>query len=325
VPDQFPTAKATVVVCGEALIDELQQEDGSVRVVPGGSPRNTATALTRLGIATSLIAQIGRDEYGDLLLADLAQSGVDTSLVGRPPVKTTVAHGTPSSLGGTRYRFSTRGRADSKWSKKALPDFGSATFCVVAGSLASAITSMAQTFHYLFKREAGHRIIVFDPNVRPDLIGTDQNRQIAARTRFDAWITNSTIVKMSAEDAKWLYPGRSYAQVARAILQRGPALVVITNGGRHARAATCRWQITLKPPRRRQKGDTVGAGDTLTAGLVYWMHEHGVSSRAQIEAISEQDLNDALRTANAVAVMTCENFGAVPPTLSEVLARGLPT
>ena len=38
-----------IVVCGEALIDQIHNGDGTQRAAPGGGPFNTARALARLG------------------------------------------------------------------------------------------------------------------------------------------------------------------------------------------------------------------------------------------------------------------------------------
>jgi ribokinase len=49
--------------------------------LPGGKGANQAVAAARAGSATVLVARLGRDGYGDSLLASLRQSGVDTRFV----------------------------------------------------------------------------------------------------------------------------------------------------------------------------------------------------------------------------------------------------
>lgn len=60
--------------------------DDVVRL-PGGKGGNQAAALARLGVVTSMVACVGRDEMGQWLLDTLAEHGADTSLIqhsGRP-------------------------------------------------------------------------------------------------------------------------------------------------------------------------------------------------------------------------------------------------
>src|SRR5215813_15065375 len=56
---------------------------GNQQATRGGVARNIAEALARLGIATALISAVGRDPFGERLLAETAAEGVDTSGMGR--------------------------------------------------------------------------------------------------------------------------------------------------------------------------------------------------------------------------------------------------
>jgi ribokinase len=52
-------------------------------LVPAGSAGIVASGLARLGAVTALAAHVGTDLFGDLMLARLAERGVDTSLITR--------------------------------------------------------------------------------------------------------------------------------------------------------------------------------------------------------------------------------------------------
>lgn len=56
---------------------------GDVVRVAGGKGGNQAAALARLGVPTSMVACVGRDELGGWLTAQLAAQGVDTSMMQR--------------------------------------------------------------------------------------------------------------------------------------------------------------------------------------------------------------------------------------------------
>jgi sugar/nucleoside kinase (ribokinase family) len=50
-------------------------------LVLGGSAAITAAGCARLGLRTALVAAVGPDPFGDLVLAALAERGVDTTAV----------------------------------------------------------------------------------------------------------------------------------------------------------------------------------------------------------------------------------------------------
>jgi ribokinase len=58
--------------------------DDAVRL-PGGKGANQAAALARLGVATSIVACVGRDELGEWMEHSLSDRGVDMSLLQYSP------------------------------------------------------------------------------------------------------------------------------------------------------------------------------------------------------------------------------------------------
>jgi fructokinase len=58
-----------MAVCGEALIDLVDEGDGLFRAHPGGSPANVAVGVSRLGIPVALIARVSQDAFGRLVVA----------------------------------------------------------------------------------------------------------------------------------------------------------------------------------------------------------------------------------------------------------------
>jgi len=297
-----------VVVCGESLIDFIQQPDGAFIPVPGGSPKNTAIALARLGVPTALVSRVGTDRFGDLIHAQLQESGVDLSLMVRTAEPTTLAIASLDAAGAASYSFYINGCADGSWSVEGLPDnIGDPSFCVVAGSLALATPAMADALQHLLAREA-RAIIVLDPNIRRALI---RNGGAVAR-RLDHWIAMSTIIKTSSEDLEWRHPGEPTAAVAQRWLETGPSLVVVTHGGGGAEAFTANARTDQAAP-AVEVVDTVGAGDTLTAGLVEWLLRSGVEGRGDVAGLSAAQLDDGVAAAVALATDTCTRRGADPP------------
>src|SRR5436853_366314 len=63
-------------VLGETLLGA-----GSLKLVPGGKGANQAVAMARLGACVHMAGRVGRDPFGERLVAALRNDGVNTSLV----------------------------------------------------------------------------------------------------------------------------------------------------------------------------------------------------------------------------------------------------
>jgi sulfofructose kinase len=95
-PSDGAASSPRVVCIGSAAldvlmeIDEMPPEDGRIAALDGtlagGGPAATAAvALARLGVPTELIAVVGDDIAGDLIVAGLTRAGVGTRFVDRGP------------------------------------------------------------------------------------------------------------------------------------------------------------------------------------------------------------------------------------------------
>ena len=66
--------------------------------------------------------------------------------------------------------------------------------------------------------------------------------------------------------------------------------------------------------------DTVGAGDTINAGILAWLHKAGKLSKASLAALSRDDITGALTLAVRAAAVTVSRAGANPPWEHELPA-----
>ncbi|MGI8648092.1 MAG: carbohydrate kinase [Acidimicrobiales bacterium] len=298
-----------VIVCGEALIDLLEQPDGSFLARPGGSPTNTAVALSRLGIRTALVARLAADRFGNLLRTHLTESGVDLFSAVHSAKPTTLAVASLDETKNASYSFYIDGCADGSWSTADIPNALDATdVLVVSGSLALPTPAMAEVMENLLHRAQGQLVVVFDPNIRPALI-TDKS---TVTNRLDRWITQSTIVKASAEDVAWRWPDKTIEEVAHEWIEQGVALIVITDGARGAYGYTTSASTRCEAP-AVDVIDTIGAGDTFTAGLINWLAEHSFTTSDALRSLTSSQLKAALDAAIALASDTCTRPGADPP------------
>lgn len=87
----------------------------------GGGAANAAVAIARLGGTASLVAGIGEDRVGDMILSDLGTEGVDTSLLWRRPVGRSAFSSVLIDATGERQIVNFRGSGED-----VLPDLDAA-------------------------------------------------------------------------------------------------------------------------------------------------------------------------------------------------------
>ena len=317
------------VVGGESLIDlkaEVVLPDGSAvgrdgenQIVmtahPGGSPYNCAIALARLGNRTGFMCPISRDAFGDYLLSPLADAGVEVLLRERVADFTTLAVVNFDANNNARYGFyRAADRAiTTQVALAALPDevklFQIGGFCAIDEPQAGTWLELAK------EAIARGATISIDPNVRPSLIGDFD----AYRARLDRFLDLAQIIKVSEEDLEALAPGLDLETHARRMLARPRcALVVVTLGEKGSLAfseADMARAGIYSPP---VFGDTVGAGDSLMAGILSWLDEHGHLDGEGLVRLRTGDLAAMLHFGAVVAGINCGRTGCKPPSRAEV-------
>lgn len=308
-----------IVVSGEALVDLVPEPAGGgglglLRPMLGGGPFNVAIALGRLGAPTAFLARISTDLFGERAMDRLGKSNVDTSLVQRAPEPTTLAVVGIGADGSARYSFHTAETASA-----AVLDPGPLPGHVTAvsfGTLSLVLEPAATTYETVLKREAGRgRFIALDPNIRADLIGDPG----AYRERFAGWLPAVNLLKLSTEDAHWLTGGQEEPVAAIRRWQRaGPSAVVLTDGSDGVMALTGAGDLVEVPAPPMAVVDTIGAGDTVQAALLAWLHRNDALSAAHLRALGRQQWESALRFAVNAAAVTVSRAGAEPPYLSEL-------
>ncbi|MBT2565156.1 carbohydrate kinase [Arthrobacter sp. ISL-85] len=288
-----------VVVVGEALIDVATSPEGTSEY-PGGSPANVAYGLGRLGINTGLLTAIGDDERGAAIQRHLHSAGV-TLLPGSYSLdRTPSATATLAPDGSASYDF------DISWAlEPAAPAY--APKVLHTGSIATFLAPGAGAVKSLLQQCQHECTITYDPNIRPALLGSHAE----ATTIFEDLMHLTNVVKLSDEDAQWLYPRKDLDETAAHILGMGADLAVITKGSQGSLLATAATQLNI-PSVTSRVADTIGAGDSYMAALILGLLTRGTDRLAP--AVLEQ----LGRTASMAASITVRRPGANPPTLEEL-------
>ncbi|MCB1347800.1 MAG: carbohydrate kinase [Maritimibacter sp.] len=299
-----------ILCCGEALIDMLPRETtaGEPAFAPyaGGSVFNTAIALGRLGAPAGFLSGISTDLFGRILDETLAASKVDASLAIRSGRPTTLAFVTLTN-GHAQYAFYDENTAGRMIGVEDLPEIPADVEALFFGGISLPPDPCGATYESLMLREAGRRVTMIDPNIRPSFI-TDE---AGYRARIGRMMAAATIVKSSDEDLDWL--GMTPAD----LLAAGAKLVCLTEG---SKGVTAHWAggSVFVAARKVEVVDTVGAGDTFSAGLLAGLHRDGNLTLAALAEITEAALVPALDLGVAAAAVTVSRAGANPPWAHEL-------
>src|SRR6185437_410094 len=128
------------------------------------------------------------------------------------------------------YDFYRNGTADWQWTSAELARIPDDAGWLHTGSLASWTEPGASVIEARLSELRSSCLISYDPNIRPLLLA-DHDQAI---TRVERLVGLADVVKVSAEDLAWLYPGKAIDDLLDTWRKRGPALVVVTDGGRGA-------------------------------------------------------------------------------------------
>lgn len=299
-----------IVTMGDALIDFKATGPLAFQGYVGGSPLNVAVAAARLGAAAGLATQLSTDQFGDAIRRHLRENGVDQSLL--------LASEAPSSLafvgeveGEAVFDFIATGAADARYDPRPRQRFPESAELLMFGSISLLREPAATAITDTVRQHRERLTVLFDPNVRPALI--PERAAYEARLRRE-WLPLSHLVKVSAQDLRWLYPGEPEAEVARRWLEHGPEAVIVTAGGAGVSFFGRGGRFRVAAP-EVEVVDTVGAGDTFSGALLARLLERG---RPEDEA----GWRDALAFAAAAAALNCTRAGTNPPRRGE-LARFL--
>jgi fructokinase len=305
-----------ILSCGEALIDMLPRTStlGEASFAPyaGGAVMNTAIALGRLGSPSSFLSGLSSDLMGDVLKDTLRASNVNLDYAVGSDRPTTLAF-VKLNNGHATYFFydeNTAGRMMTPADMPALPTTISTLF---TGGIWLAVEPCGTALEALLTREAAARVTMIDPNVRPGFV----KDRAAYTSRVDRMIGLSDIVKLSDEDAEWLYGAMSRDDMVKLVLGKGAKVFLVTEGSKGAIAYTARGSVHVSAP-KITVADTVGAGDTFNAGFLAALDRAGLLTKPQVAKLSDAALTDALTLGTRAAAITCSRPGANPPWAHEL-------
>jgi ribokinase len=223
----------------------------------GGKGANQAVAAARLGAEVSMVGMVGSDQYGDMLLAGLADAHVDTHLVGRSHASTGIALILVDTTGENLIAVVSGANADLKASDAviALDKLPDASLVVV--QLETPLTVVERVCREASR--AGKQVVLNAAPYRPDMFVLLRNVDVLVVNELEA----SSLFGVEVRDQ----PTAHAALGQRA--GRGPRLTVITLGDQgvvYCEAGSKPESIDAIPV---EVVDTTGAGDAFVGALAF--------------------------------------------------------
>ncbi|MFJ9666947.1 ribokinase [Streptomyces sp. NPDC101219] len=227
-------------------------------VHPGGKGANQAVAAARLGARTALLARVGDDAHGRLLLDSQRSAGVDTVgvLVGGAPTGVALITVDPSGDNSIVVSPGANGRLAPQDVRAARSLFHASR--VVSAQLEIPLETVVEVVRCL---APGSRFVL---NPSPP-----QPLPAEVLAACDPLIVNEHEAKVILGDTGGAGGlGDEPEDWARGLLAAGPRSVVVTLGGEGALVASAEGTARV-PSVRVHAVDTTGAGDAFTAALAW--------------------------------------------------------
>ena len=261
------------VICLGETMAQIVPADGrsladaeTFAVHAAGAESNVARALVQLGTGAAWVSRLGTDPWGDRVLADIADAGVDVTGVTRTGQRTGLFAKDPGPTGSRVYYY----RDGSAASRMDPGDIDAALarrprLLHLSGiTPALSATCRAAVEHAVTAAPAAGVLLSFDVNYRPvlwrDRPGRDAPAELAELARA------ADVCLVGLDEAETVWGTATMADVRRRLA--GSRHLVVKDSDRQAVEFTG-GAATAVPALGVPVAEPVGAGDAFAAG---WIH-----------------------------------------------------
>lgn len=298
-----------IIALGELLVDLLPGENnvkisepGGVIKTASGSSGIFACAVARLGAKSGFLGKIGKDSLSQMVHEIIAAEGVDLS-------HAVLSDEGKIGLAFIEYLKDERNyqyyRNDSVGSKYAASDvdkeYLSSAFALhYSGMLLELSPQMQSACLYAAEIARNNGILIsFDPNIRKELLKSDQ-----AMDRLKAAVKNADIITPTLEEAKFITKKDTIGDILQDLHTMGPKVVALTRD-KDGAILSANHKVAIVDGIKADIIDPTGAGDTFAAALIYCVQQ-GYS------------LEEAACFCNCAGVCTCMKRGSIGTALPDL-------
>ncbi|MEM3926669.1 MAG: carbohydrate kinase family protein [Desulfurococcaceae archaeon] len=285
-----------LVAVGHALVDirivvdKFPGPDEEAKVInqvwgAGGSAVNVAIDASRLGLKTAVIAKIGFDSFGRIIVDELLREGVDI---------TGLRVSSKGQTGFTVVVIDRNGDIIMYGYKGVAEELGSS-------DIVDDMIANARYVHIASLRVDTSLRVVETARENNVTVTWDPGRVLSARgiRELESLIKQVNIITLNSKEAALLtgLKPEEYREAAKTIKSLGPELVVVKLGPKGVYALGNNIDEEIPAIRVGKTVDTTGAGDAFVAGLISGL-------------IRGYTLRKAILYANAVAALKITRLGS---------------
>ncbi|MFI8705946.1 carbohydrate kinase [Bacillus sp. NPDC077411] len=300
---------------GEVLIDFIPIQKGKAlkdvvefQRVPGGAPANVAAAVAKYGGKSCMLTKLGTDAFGDFLLEQLQEVGVNTDKVTRTnEANTGLAFVSLREDGERDFSFYRNPSADLLFHENEVDESWFEKGDILHFCSVDLVESPMKYAHIKAIRSAKENggIISFDPNVRLPLWKHAED----CRKTILEFIPLAHIVKISDEELEFITGISDPKEAIESLFIGDVQVVIYTKGAQGA-------ELYMKDRQYQSNGyrvvvqDTTGAGDAFIGGFLYKLLEKNVRQQ-NVEEVLHMHWQEILTFANASGALTTTGKGAI--------------
>lgn len=286
-----------VLAFGEVLFDIFPKG-----IFIGGGPANAAAHMAKLGLQSTLLSCVGRDEMGERALAQMKAFGMDTSFIGQSDLPTGQVHVTVDESGIPTYLIQRNVAYDEillvPSQREQIRETG--YDALYFGTLAQRSLKSRSTLHKLIENEE-FPVRFLDINLRNGF--------------YDEHIVRislqlCSILKLNEEElmvlSEMLHLGTNPVYELFSLFNN-IQVCVVTKGAQGVSAFT-RDNVQHVPGNKVTIADTVGAGDAFSAAFLFVY-------------LSTVNLTAAVKAGNLLGAYVASQSGAVPEYNGEIVNK----
>lgn len=310
---------------GELLIDFFsagREEPERFIKHAGGAPANAAAAVAALGGKSYFVGKVGKDVFGDFLINFLDEKNVRMNycLQGDNQV-TSVAFVSHDEQGERLFHFyrDPRSAADLAFHKEDWREgwFKDAAFLHCGSNCQTSESGDKSTQYGMQLARTNGSLVSYDPNLRYNL----WNDSELLRPRVHSAFPLADIIKLSEEEACFLFPNTKENEIIAQLFALNCQLVLLTRGPKGCAAYTREGASASLKGIGVKTVDTTGAGDCFIGAFLYRLTAEAAKRKKAIHLnLSEEMLMDVLAFANCAAAISVSRRGGIDsmPSKKEV-------
>lgn len=296
----FNPEEACIVGMGEALWDVLPEG----RKI-GGAPANFAYHVSQFGFPGRIVSAVGDDRLGEEIRENFAEKGLE-GLLPTVPYPTGTVQVTLDDAGVPCYDIRENVAWDNIPFTPELEELASRTRAVSFGSLAQRnVVSRGTIGRFLDTMPDGEgRYKIFDINLRQGFY----TQEVLCDSFRRCNILKINDEELVAVSRMFGYPGIDLQDKCWILLAKYDLRMLILTCGINGSYVFTPGRVSFVETPRVEVADTVGAGDSFTAGFIAAL-------------LAGRSIAEAHRLAVDVSAWVCTQHGAMPRLPEELLER----